>query len=82
MTIRDEQFDVAAARFEVVVDGVILVLTHVVAYVKEFALSLGQGVHELASEHLVGATLARHDLPSVVVAEADVVGDFEASLES
>ena len=82
MTIRDKQLDVAAASFEVVVDGMILVFANVVAYVKIFALRLRQGVDELASEHLIGATLAGHNLTGVVVAKADVIGDFDASLQS
>ena len=68
MSIRDQELDVATASFEVVVDGMILVLANVVTYVEKFALRLGQGVHELSGEHLIGAALTRHNLTSVVVA--------------
>ena len=80
MAIRDKQLDVAAATFEVVVDGVILVFADVVAYVKKLALRLRQGVDQLASEHLIGAALTRHNLTSIIVAKADVVGNIDASL--
>ena len=81
VAVRDEQFDVAAAPVEFVAYRPILVFADVVADVKAFALGWTESGDELAGEHLVRSALAGHHLTSVVVAQTDVVGDFDSSLQ-
>ena len=81
VAVGDEQLDVAAASFEVVVDRVILILADIVEDVEEVALVLGDGVDESAGEHFIGAALAGHYFTGIVVAETYVIRDFDASLQ-
>ena len=79
MSIDDHQFNVAAALFELVVDGTDLVFRDVVVDVEVVVEFLWEFVIEAVSEHLVVAILQREELTGVVVAEAVVVRDVDAA---
>lgn len=79
MSIDNHQFNVAAALLELVVDGVNLVFRDVVVDVEVVVEFLWEFVVEAVSEHLVVAVLKREELAGVVVAEAEVVRDVDAT---
>jgi hypothetical protein len=79
MSIDNHQFNVAAALLELVVDGVDLVFRDVVIDVEVVVEFLWKFIVEAVSEHLVVAVLKREELAGVVVAEAEVVRDMDAT---
>jgi hypothetical protein len=79
MSIDNHQFNVAAALLELVVDGADLVFRNVVIDVEVVVEFLWEIAVEAVSEHLVIAVLEREELASVVVAEAKVVRDVDAT---
>jgi len=81
VAVGDEEFDVAGACFEVIVDGVVLVFADIIAYMQQFTLRFRKRVDEIASEHLIRAALAGHDFPCIVIAEADIVSYLDTALE-
>ena len=81
MAVSDEEFDVAAARVEGLVDRADLVFADVVADMQALAALCWQRGDEGLGKHFVGAALAGHEFAGVIVAEADVVGDFDTTGE-
>jgi hypothetical protein len=79
--VGDEEFDVAGALFEFVVDGAGLVFGDVVEYVQVLFFGRGQLGVEFVGDHFVGAALEGEKFAGVVVAEADVVGYFDAAAD-
>jgi hypothetical protein len=79
MSIDNHQFNVAAALLELVVDGVDLVFRDVVIDIEVVVEFLWKFVVEAVSEHLVVAVLKREELAGVVVAEAEVIRDMDAT---
>ena len=69
----------AAARFELVVDGHDLVFGHVVVDAQLLALRLAQARVQAVGYHLVVAALERQQLARVVVPHAHVVCDLDAA---
>jgi hypothetical protein len=79
MSIDNHQFNVAAALFELVMDGADLIFGNVVVDVEVVVEFLWEFVVEAVSEHLIVAVLEREKLAGVVVAEAEVVCDVDAT---
>ena len=79
MSIDNHQFNVAAALFELIVDGTDLIFRDVVVDVEVVVEFLWEFAVEAVSEHLVVAVLEREELAGVVVAEAVVVRDANAA---
>lgn len=81
VVVCDQQLDVTASGLEVMVNRMVLVFADVVANMQQFALISTELLDKTAGKHLIGAPLTWHNLPSVVVAEADVVCDLNATLQ-
>jgi hypothetical protein len=79
MSIDNHQFNVAAALFELVVDGPDLVFRDVGVDVEVVVEFLWEFVVEAVSEHLIVAVLEREELAGVIVAEAVVVCNADAA---